>query len=152
MGTRKRYSSGLNGAVATILRGSRSMAGLSIEDLAERSGIPYQSVRRYLAMERAIDMDVLNALAKAMDLTAAEVTQSALERLEKASRKTAQDRAPVRAQGRTPIRGELYEAVRAEAPLKKAAAKTAAKKAAAKRTAAKPAAKTTAAKKASSQR
>lgn len=81
MAGRKPYAGGLNGAVAAVLRGERAMLQLTIAELAERSGLTDQSLRRYLATERAIDVEVLYAVAQGLGLTGAEVMARAQDRL-----------------------------------------------------------------------
>ena len=63
----------LNTAVARVLTEAQEAAGLSQVQLAERSGIERITMRRYLADERAIDMDRLYRLANALGLTPHEV-------------------------------------------------------------------------------
>lgn len=108
MGTRnKPYAGGLNGAVASVLRGEKAMVGMSVADLAERSGVPNESTRRYLACERAIDVDTLSKLAGVFNLTATEVMTRAQERLRSHPEDYVKD-------------GGAYKAVRGNKPLGKA--------------------------------
>lgn len=58
------------------------MAQLTIEQLADRAGLTTQSVRRYLATERAIEVDIMYAIAQALEMSGAEVMTRAQERLE----------------------------------------------------------------------
>lgn len=71
------------------------MADMTLADLSKLSGLPANSVQRYLSMDRAIDVDVLNALAGALDTTAASVMTRAQERLSQraAGEVTSADRA-----------------------------------------------------------
>jgi len=79
--TEKDHSAGLNGAVAAVLRGERAATGMTLEQLAEASGIPLVSVQRFLAAKRAIDVQVLSALSDALGVSAIHVVKSAQERL-----------------------------------------------------------------------
>lgn len=61
---------GLNAAVAAEIRAEQGRLKLSSPALAERAGVPYGSLRRYLSAERSIDMVVLEAVAAALATTA----------------------------------------------------------------------------------
>lgn len=77
---------GLNAAVAAELRAERAAQNLTVQQLAERSDVPYPSVRRYLAAERHIDVSVLHALATALGATSGELISAAEERLSRGGR------------------------------------------------------------------
>lgn len=77
----KRPDSGLNAAVAAVLRGRKAEERLTNQELAERAGIPVVSVQRYLDAKRPIPVSVLLALAEAMGTTPAHVVDAAAERL-----------------------------------------------------------------------
>lgn len=70
--------------VAAVLRGERAVAGMTIEELAERSGVPKVSVQRFLAGRRAINLDVLEALCTGLRLTPEDVVAQARERQQRA--------------------------------------------------------------------
>lgn len=71
------HKEGLNGAVADVLRGLLSRERMTRGDLAERSGIPLVSVQRYLAAARPIDLEILEALSKALGTTPHDITLEA---------------------------------------------------------------------------
>jgi transcriptional regulator with XRE-family HTH domain len=75
---------GLNAATAAVLRGERAVAGMTIEELSERSGVPKVSVQRFLAGRRAINLDVLEALCAGLRLAPEDVLVQARERQRKA--------------------------------------------------------------------
>lgn len=77
----KDHSAGLNGAVAAVLRGERAATGLTLDQLAEKSGISLTSVQRFLQAKRDINVAVLAALAEALDTTPEAVVAAAQERL-----------------------------------------------------------------------
>lgn len=74
------HDEGLNGSVAAVLREERTSAGLTIEQLADRSGIPVVTVQRLLAARRAITMTALDALCYGLGVSPAEVLTLALAR------------------------------------------------------------------------
>jgi transcriptional regulator with XRE-family HTH domain len=79
----KDHAAGLNGAVAAVLRGERAAAGLTLEELADRSGVPVVSLRRFLAGERAINVAVLHSVTQALGVEPSEVLEAAQTRLER---------------------------------------------------------------------
>ncbi len=79
---------GLNAAVAAELRAERAAQNLTVQQLAERSEVPYPSLRRYLAAERHIDVSVLHALANALGTTSGELISAAEERMRRGARPT----------------------------------------------------------------
>lgn len=95
------------------------MAGMSVDDVTAASGIPYESARRYLAGERAIDVEVLEKLAGVFGLSAGELLVRAQERLDKNSQQ------PAAEAGSDPA---VKAAIKKAAPVKKAVAKAAASK------------------------
>lgn len=76
---------GLNAAVAAQLRAEAAAAKLSDKALAQKAGLQYSSLRRWLGKEpgneRNIDVAVLAELAKALGLTPLEVVRRAEERM-----------------------------------------------------------------------
>lgn len=76
---------GLNGAVAAVLRGERAVAGMTIEELSERSGVPRVSVQRFLAGRRPINLDVLQSLCAGLRILPEDVVVQARERQRRAS-------------------------------------------------------------------
>lgn len=77
------HASGLNGAVAAVLRGMLKEAGMRQADLADLSGIPAVSVQRYLAPTRAIDVEVLEKMSRALGSDPMRVMVRAAELLER---------------------------------------------------------------------
>lgn len=76
----KPHDEGLNGSVAAVLRDARATAGYTIEQLAERSGIPVVTVQRLLAARRAITMAAFDALCYGLGVSPANVMTAALTR------------------------------------------------------------------------
>lgn len=73
---------GLNAAVAAVLRGElAARRDLKQDDLVRATGISKPSVQRYLAGDRHLNLTVVQLLAEALDLTVAEVFDSAAERM-----------------------------------------------------------------------
>lgn len=74
---------GLNGAVAAVLRGERAAmrARLTQDEVADLAEMPVVSLRRYLNGKRPIDMATLDAICKAMGITAEYVMSRAHERV-----------------------------------------------------------------------
>ena len=75
------HASGLNGAVAAELRAELARQGLRQQDLARLSGIPPVSIQRYLAPSRAIGIDVLDKMARALGLDAVRIMSAAGSRI-----------------------------------------------------------------------
>lgn len=71
----------LNEAVAAVLRSERSAQKLTLDELATATAIPRVSLQRYLAGTRAMDVDQLASIAKALRLDVAEVLADAQRRL-----------------------------------------------------------------------
>lgn len=69
--------SGFNGAVVQVLRDERLAAGLTIEDVSERSGIPAAYLQRLSAATRRITATHFIALCTALGLDAAAVVDTA---------------------------------------------------------------------------
>ena len=80
--TEKDPSKGLNAAIAATLNGERVAAGLSFDDLAQRTGISSRTLKRYLSSaERHIDVNTLGSISVALDVPLEEVLTSANRRL-----------------------------------------------------------------------
>lgn len=77
---------GLNAAVAAELRAERAAQDLTVQELADMAGIPFGSLRRYLAAERNIDVATLAALAAALGTTSGEIVAAAEERMARRGR------------------------------------------------------------------
>lgn len=73
----------LNQAVADVLRGELASRRWTLEDLSAASGIPKVSVQRYVAGSRNIDVAILEALSRALEVSAADVMAAAVERMKR---------------------------------------------------------------------
>ncbi|MGB2557785.1 helix-turn-helix domain-containing protein [Cellulosimicrobium cellulans] len=71
----------MNSAIATVLRAEKAAQKLTYPNLAEATGIPAVSLKRYLAGERDITVRVLALIAQALNMTPGEIWAKALERL-----------------------------------------------------------------------
>lgn len=78
--------SGLNAAVAAELRAERAAQDLTMQELATAAGVPFGSLRRYLAAERNIDVATLAALAAALGTTSADLVSAAEARVARKGR------------------------------------------------------------------
>jgi transcriptional regulator with XRE-family HTH domain len=70
-------TSGLNAAVAAELRAAAGRQKMTVPALAERAGIPYGSLRRYLNAERHIDVSVLHQLTTALGVSVSDLIEMA---------------------------------------------------------------------------
>jgi transcriptional regulator with XRE-family HTH domain len=68
---------GLNAAVAAELRAQQGREKMTTARLADLSGVPYGTLRRYLSADRYIDLTVLDALAYALGTTSLELVAAA---------------------------------------------------------------------------
>jgi transcriptional regulator with XRE-family HTH domain len=78
---------GLNGAVADELRAELSARRMTHEQLADQSGIPLATLRRYLRGTRHINVDTLSTLATALGTTPAALVRDAARRLARAQQR-----------------------------------------------------------------
>lgn len=85
--TKEDPRTGINGAVAAVLRAEMAANDWTQQDLANASGVPQVTVQRYLKPDREIPVPKLYALALALGTTGAEVMRAATERLAKSARK-----------------------------------------------------------------
>lgn len=79
------HANGINGAVAAELRAERAALGLTQEQVSGLSGIPLVTVQRLLAAKRAIDVEQLDKLARALGTTAERVMVNAVARLSRSA-------------------------------------------------------------------
>ena len=83
-----RPSEGLNAAVAAVLRAERAAQDLTQQELADKSGIPYATLRRYLKADRHIDVAVLAEICKALNIEVDDIVIRAANRMRKATNVT----------------------------------------------------------------
>ena len=76
-------SVGINAAVAAELRAERGAQKITVEALAQRSGVPKRTLLRLLNAERGIAMEPLAAIAGALNVPVSLVVSRAEERLER---------------------------------------------------------------------
>lgn len=74
-------SAGINAAVAAELRAERGAQKVTVDALAQRSGIPKRTLLRLLNAERGIALGPLAAIAEALGVPASLVVSRAEERL-----------------------------------------------------------------------
>lgn len=72
---------GLNAAVAAVLEGERAAARMTLQELADASGVSYRTLQRYAARERNIDVAALDGLARAFRTTPEQILAAAHERM-----------------------------------------------------------------------
>lgn len=76
-------SVGINAAVAAELRAERGAQKITVEALAQRSGVPKRTLLRLLNAERGIAVEPLTAIAGALNVPVSLVVSRAEERLER---------------------------------------------------------------------
>ena len=76
----------VNAAIAEVLRVRRAELELTLNDVAEASGIKFQAVQRYLQGDRPMLLSNFLALARALGLDPAEVMAQAVTGIEKSQR------------------------------------------------------------------
>lgn len=74
------HDTGLNAAVAAELRAEKAARALTNGDISAKSDFPEVSVQRYLAAKRAIDVHVLDILARALGTDAPTILERASRR------------------------------------------------------------------------
>lgn len=79
--SKKPAAVGLNGALAATIRGELAARGQTRIDLANRSGIPLDTLKNYLASNpdraRVMDIQVIDAIAGALGLGASQLVAMA---------------------------------------------------------------------------
>lgn len=75
----------LDDAVTVEIRAERAAQLLTIEELAARSGVPYSTLRRKLAGERAFGLDEIDLLATALGVGLDEIFRRAKSRQQQGS-------------------------------------------------------------------
>jgi transcriptional regulator with XRE-family HTH domain len=69
-------------ALAATLRAERARAGWTIEEMAERSGLNYETLRRVLRAERDISMDSLRRIANGLGVAPSSLMRDAESRMD----------------------------------------------------------------------
>lgn len=77
----KDHARGWNAAVVAQLRAERAAAGLTVKELADKSGVPNRTLVRLINAQRAIDIAHLASLSEALELTITEFLSRARARL-----------------------------------------------------------------------
>lgn len=73
---------GLNAAVAAVLEGERAAARMTLQELADVSGVSYRTLQRLLSSrDRHIDLATLDQLARAFRTTPERIIAGAQERM-----------------------------------------------------------------------
>lgn len=70
-------------ALSAQLRAEKAAAQLSLDELAEKSGVPRPTLQRYIAGERDIPSSRLDHIAHALGLTTSDLVARAEERITK---------------------------------------------------------------------
>lgn len=70
-----------NQALAAEIRAERAAVGITVRELALRSGVPYGTLNRILPGERDISFGQLTQLAGALGLTPSELSERAVRRM-----------------------------------------------------------------------
>ena len=76
----------MNEAVAKAISAERTIAGLTVRQLAEKSGIPERSLMRVLQAERDIKVNQIDLIAEVLKLYPHEILEHAELILERATR------------------------------------------------------------------
>lgn len=81
--TKKNATEGLNGALARVIRGESTMRGITRDELASRSGVPFDSLKNYLsaspARARVMDIEVVAAIAAGLGIPLHTLVAKAVE-------------------------------------------------------------------------
>ena len=72
----------LAAAITAVIRGQAGELGWSAPQLAKESGVPYQTLRRYLKGNREIPLGVVESIAAALDRSVSWIIQQAESRRE----------------------------------------------------------------------
>ena len=62
------HEGGINGAVVRQVKAERAASGMTVEQLAEASDIPFRSLVRYLNFQRGLNLELTNRLAKGLGI------------------------------------------------------------------------------------
>lgn len=87
---KKNATEGLNGSLAAVIRGELAVRGLKREDLAEKAGIPLDSLKNYLSTNpnraRMMDIELVASIAESLGMTSQALIAEAEERLRSGAR------------------------------------------------------------------
>lgn len=72
---------GMAAAIVQQIKAERAAADLTVQQLAEVSGVPYPTLRRYLADERSMSLDAFVAVAGGLGIEPDELVKRAMQRL-----------------------------------------------------------------------
>ena len=78
-------------AVSAELRAIAARERVTGKELGERTGIPYTTLRRYLAGERDVPLAALIEMAAALDVSPGAILNTAMRRVEEDARPTKAD-------------------------------------------------------------
>lgn len=81
----------MNQAVAKAIAAERSIAGLTVRELSERSGIPMSSLMRVLGAQREIKVNQVELIASALEIYPHEIIETAEALIERESRPRLQE-------------------------------------------------------------
>lgn len=72
----------LSQAVAAQLRAERAIKGMTLDELVDATGISKSAISNYLGAQRALPLETLDVIARALGTGVMEIVGSATERLE----------------------------------------------------------------------
>jgi len=76
------YGIDIQSAIADMLRAERAIQEMTLDELAEKAGMPKVTLQRYLKAQRDIPLKSLADICRALDVPMGEVIQRAEERLQ----------------------------------------------------------------------
>lgn len=76
------YGIDIQSAIADMLRAERAIQGTTLDELAERAGMPKVTLQRYLRAQRDIPLKALADICRALDVPMGEIIQRAEQRLQ----------------------------------------------------------------------
>lgn len=77
----------MNEAVSKAIASERAIAGMTVKELSEKSGVPERSLMRVLQAEREIKVNQLAQIAAGLDIYPHEIVESAENILDRESRR-----------------------------------------------------------------
>lgn len=76
------YGEDIQSAIADMLRAERAIQELTMDDMAERTGMPKITLHRYMKGQRDIPLKALATICKALGVPMVEIIDRAEQRLE----------------------------------------------------------------------